>query len=165
MAGRNLFLSLILLISPLSYASYPLAPDPQRTPGELCSEEDPDFETYRYAERIPYCVRNVSYSRRQDIYDMYGIPEKCRSQYTVDHFIPLALGGNNSDSNLWPEHKSVKNARYDLEMDLFWALERGELTQEEAIEIVVTEKRGFKVNPVVHGSASVTDCGRADNLM
>lgn len=164
MAGRLFCFSLLIIFSPFSLASYPLAPDPQMTPGELCSEADPDFESHRYSEKIPYCVRNVSFSRRQKIYDLYQIPEHCRAQYTVDHFIPLALGGNNSDANLWPEHRSVKSARHRLEMDLFLALSRGELNQEEAIEIIVTEKRGFKINPI-HGATPTNDCGVSNNLM
>jgi hypothetical protein len=138
--------------------SYPLAPSPDLTPGELCSESDPDFDHHRYQENIPYCVRKLSASRKRDIYELHGIPEECRSYYTVDHFIPLALGGNNADANLWPEHINVKQARHRLEIDLFWALRRGEITQAEAIEVIVTEKHGFKVTPV-KGMNPKDDCG------
>ncbi len=164
MANRMWALLFSLLFSIPVFASYPLAPDPELTPGEFCTEEDPDFDHYRYNENIPYCVRKLSSHRKQKIYELYDIPEKCRNQYTIDHFIPLALGGNNADSNLWPEHVLVKHARQRLELDLFWALRRGEITQEEAVFIVTTEKRGFKVNPV-DTLAPNDKCGLPDNLM
>lgn len=137
--------ALILFISySFNTFSYPLTPDPEMTSGELCSEEDPDFSSYRYEEGIPYCERDVSGWRKEQIYELYNIPEKCRDHYTIDHFIPLAVGGDNSDVNLWPEHVLVKATRPDLELDLYYALANGELTQKEAIEIVIKEKMSHK---------------------
>ena len=120
--------------------SYPLIPDPEMTEGDLCTENDPDFTKYVYQENIPYCQRNVSRSRREKIYDQYDIPSDCRHRYTIDHFIPLSLGGSNADINLWPEHVLVKATRPYLEQELYLALERGEINQEEAIDIIVRKK-------------------------
>src|SRR3989338_8843935 len=120
--------------------SYPLVPDPEITQGDLCAKNDPDFEKYAYQERIPYCQRNVNWSRREKIYDEYQIPSKCRHRYTIDHFIPLSLGGSNADTNLWPEHVLVKATRPLLEQELYFAIEQGEINQKEAIGIIVREK-------------------------
>lgn len=127
----------------LAYA-YPLVPDPRITQGEVCTKSDPDFSYYRYQEKIPYCERNVDWHQREKIYDKYKIPSKCRGRYTIDHLIPLSIGGNNSDANLWPEHKLVKATRPLLEQELFEAVKRGELTQKEAIDIIVSEKNSAK---------------------
>jgi len=133
------FLFIVLLSANFAF-SYPLVPDPDLTEGELCTRSDPDFSTYRYEEQIPYCRRNVSRSRRDDIYDDYDISTDCQHRFTIDHFIPLALGGDNSDTNLWPEHVLVKATRPHLERELYLALEAGTMTQDEAIDIIVAEK-------------------------
>src|SRR3989344_8391636 len=130
----GLFLSINLAFS------YPLTPDPEMTQGDLCTKDDPDFEKYEYQEKIPYCERNVSFSRREKIYDEYKIPSDCRHRYTIDHLIPLALGGSNADINLWPEHVLVKATRPQLEEELYLALKQGDINQEEAIDIIVRKK-------------------------
>jgi len=118
----------------------PLRPAPQLTPGELCSRTDTDFKEFRYKERVPYCERNVSNSLKGHIYNLYGVHPKETSDYTVDHLIPLALGGNNSRENLWPEHIEIKALRKNLEFDTYRRLDRGEITQNEAVQIVYQAK-------------------------
>ncbi len=120
--------------------SFPLVPDPEITQGDLCTKRDPDFVMYKYQEKIPYCERNVSWAKRQKIYDEYRIPSRCRHKYTIDHFIPLSLGGNNADTNLWPEHVLVKATRLQLEEELYLTLAQGKINQKEAIDIIVREK-------------------------
>jgi len=130
---------IVLSLSTLAL-SYPLVPRQDLTYGQLCTERSPDFKNYRYAERIPYCERNVSRDRRNKIYDQYRIPNNCRNRYTIDHFIPLSIGGDNSDVNLWPEHKLVKATRPQLEQELYNSISRGRITQKQAVEIIVREK-------------------------
>ncbi len=124
--------------------AFPLIPDPEMTYGDLCDTRDRDFQNYRYGQRIAYCKRNVSKRQKERIYDEYGIPQKCRRRYTIDHFIPLSIGGSNADENLWPEHVKVKSTRPDLEEDVFEALRDGEITQKDAVEIIVKEKTSVK---------------------
>ncbi len=136
--------------------SYPLTPDPEMTQGDLCTKNDPDFSRYEYQERIPYCERNVSWRRREKIYDEYNIPSDCRHRYTIDHFIPLALGGSNADINLWPEHVLVKATRPLLEQELYLELEQGKISQEEAIDIIVEEKT--KEKQIIINKKHKSDC-------
>lgn len=126
--------------------SYPLVPRQELTYGQLCSVNNPDFSAYRYAERIPYCERNVSKGQRDRIYNMYRIPVSCRGRYTIDHFIPLSIGGDNSEANLWPEHKLVKATRPQLEQEVYNAVSRGRMTQKQAVEIIVREKTKLQRN-------------------
>lgn len=120
-----------------------IKPDPAVTSGELCTEQDRDYTGRRYNEQIAYCVRNVSWDRKTKIFREYGIPDHCRGEYTVDHFIPLALGGSNQETNLWPEHKHVKATRQNLEQELYYQLRDGMITQAEA----VAEITKVKMNP------------------
>lgn len=120
--------------------AFPLTPDPQMTPGDLCTTHDPDFKEFRYQENIPYCYRSVSSSTKKQIYVDYSIPTQCKKRFTIDHFIPLSLGGSNSKLNLWPEHVYVKATRQNLENQLYWDIRGGKITQAEAIEIIVEAK-------------------------
>lgn len=163
-------LSLSFLLSPLSShalsdntapqvlaqqeLAFPFIPDPSMTEGSLCSPKDPDFQRYRYDEQIPYCKRNVSRGDKKDIYRAYGVPRECQKEYTIDHFIPLSIGGTNHRDNLWPEHKSIKALRQHLEEDLYKKISQGEITQGEAVRIITDAKW----NPPVRNPNRYTFC-------
>lgn len=91
--------------------SYPAIPNANTTPGNLCTKSDADFAEYRYAEHIPYCDRHVTTGTKRAIYEAYGIPKEDQANYTIDHLIPLSIGGSNDRKNLWTEHKAVKATR------------------------------------------------------
>jgi len=131
---------IVLCLWPVLVFGYPLTPDVKETPGSVCNEDHEDFEEYRYPEQIPYCFRNVASSLKKKIYDWYGIPQNERKEYTIDHLIPLSLGGDNEDDNLWPEHKEVKALRPDLEIKLYVKLRDGKLKQRAAIDQILEAK-------------------------
>lgn len=121
-------------------ANFPVKPDPKVTNGDYCNPKDPDFVGYRYAEKVPYCIRNVSRYTKEEIYQVYNIPSKCQDEYTIDHYVPLALGGSNHEVNLWPEHKRVKATRQNLEIEMYWAVRNGEISQKEAVKAILQAK-------------------------
>ncbi|MEK6554773.1 MAG: HNH endonuclease signature motif containing protein [Bdellovibrionota bacterium] len=137
-------LAIILSLSISSYAFIdsikPKVPNEVQTPGELCDQKDPDFAELRYQEKIPYCQRNVSYFQRTAIYEEYKVPVALRGEYTIDHLIPLSIGGSNDSSNLWPEHRKIKALRPYLEQEVFNAVRDGQLTQKKAIQIILEAK-------------------------
>lgn len=138
---RHQLLSVIaIMVMSVSAHSYPLVPNLTQTSGDLCTTANPDFKEFRYQEQIPYCQRNVATGLKSRIYAEYGIAKRCRNRYTIDHFIPLSLGGSNQPNNLWPEHKMVKALRPDLEIDLYRQVRDGQLTQNQAIAIIVDAK-------------------------
>jgi hypothetical protein len=51
--------------------------------------------------------RNVTFEQYHEVYGEYGIryPEPYGA-YELDHLIPLELGGDNANANLWPEPAS-----------------------------------------------------------
>lgn len=120
--------------------AYPLFPNSQETSGSFCSESDPDFLEFRYIENIPYCERKVTASAKKKIFRRYGVPEVCWERYTIDHFYPLFLGGSNHSDNLWPEHKLLKKTRMNLEYSTFRLLQAGFINQQQALNIIATEK-------------------------
>lgn len=131
--------------------AYPTTPNKNATPGQLCTEDDRDFSEYRYEESIAYCSRNVSSATKKKIYESYRIPQSERSDYTIDHLIPLSIGGNNSPRNLWPEHKDLKATRPQLEQRLFEAVRDGEMRRDEAVRRVLQAK----FNPDLEEDAAI----------
>ncbi len=134
-----LILAFIFLFSIPSF-SYPLIPNPEWAKGSLCDRQDSDYEKDRYSQKIPYCRRNVETSLKHKLYDLYQIPENCRKRYTIDHIIPLSVGGDNTPQNLWPEHVHVKATRMRFEEEIFHEVRDGNLSQKEAVEIIIKEK-------------------------
>jgi hypothetical protein len=106
------------------------------TQGSLCTRDNPDFDALRYSEDVPHCARNVTIEKKIEICKRDGIED--RSQFTVDHIIPLSLGGDNSDENLWCQHYSL--AVTHLEQQMYLALSRDEITQQEAIATILRAK-------------------------
>lgn len=134
-------ISLWLFGSNAVAVNFPVKPNPDVTQGKFCDTEDPDFVDYRYDEKVPYCIRNVSRHTKKEIYDLYGVPERCRGEYTVDHYIPLFAGGSNHNLNLWPEHKSVKATRQNLEMQIYTQIKNGRISQQDAVDIITEAKQ------------------------
>lgn len=130
-------MNLMALIISVVISNYPLIPT---VPGSYCTPSDPDFSHYRYPERIAYCFRNVATWRKDDICERDGVYN--RSNFTVDHLIPLSHGGSNHDDNLWCQHKSINVT--SLENRMYRKLARGEITREEAVKIILNAK--FKVD-------------------
>lgn len=133
-------LTAIVTIMPLKGLAFPLTPNPQVTPGDICNRSNPDYKQDRYDEKIPYCQRNVASSTKKSIYRVYGIPDHCTGRFTIDHLIPLSIGGSNSVRNLWPEHKFVKATRQALEEQLYKKIAGGRITQKAAIDQILNEK-------------------------
>lgn len=136
-------LCVMMMLPSFATADVPITPNPNQTVGDFCTVNDPDFVEFRYAEQIPYCVRKVDSSRRAKIYDEYGIPARCRYLYTIDHFVPLSMGGSNQNQNLWPEHRDIKATRQNLELETYVALRDGRMTWRQAVRII----RDAKLNP------------------
>ncbi len=96
--------------APTAAATAPAAPsgvavpNPSLTPGEIF----PAATTGQIC-RSGYSgsVRRVELSQYRAVYAEYGIayPEP-RGTYELDHLIPLELGGDNANANLWPEPAS-----------------------------------------------------------
>lgn len=122
-----------MVVLSVALLAYLLIPPTQ---GRLCNQSDPDFDGLRYSEQIPHCSRNVTTEKKIEICKRDGIDD--RSEFTVDHIIPLALGGDNSDENLWCQHYTL--AVTHLEHQMYLALSRGETTQQEAVATVLRAK-------------------------
>lgn len=113
-------------------------PNSTYTYAHFCSERDSDFKELRYKQKVPICNRNVSSDEKQRIYNLYEIPAANRKSYTIDHLVPLSLGGSNDLKNLWPQPRSQSSA--PLETKVYNKVKNGEITIQEAINIILGEK-------------------------
>ena len=108
-------------------------PDPVKTPGSLCTATDPNFDGFRYKEKIPHCARNVSNQEKDAIATAYGLPKSEYVNVEFDHYIPLSLGGSDAQDNIWPEPHPGSFEKDKLEEQLFQQLTKGTITQAAAI--------------------------------
>ena len=112
-------------------------PDPQMTPGVLCSEQDPNFMGLYYKEKIPRCKRNVNTQEKVLIASRYGnIPQSDWPNYEFDHLIPLCAGGSDDVRNLWPQPRTDKDSleKDKLEDQICIQMTAGTLTQAQAVQ-------------------------------
>jgi len=137
---KSLLLVLVLAFSQFAVSSdqYPVGPNPTTTPGDVCANSG----VKRYPEQIDYCERNVSSDLKKELiktYDEkfgYQIEQLNRQDFKIDHFIPLSIGGSNSEKNLWPQHKSVYTVTDPLELVLSQKISAGRIKQAEAIRVI-----------------------------
>lgn len=141
-----LFLSIVGsgLLAQADIFSIPITPDETKTLGGYCSTQDPDFQSYVYSEKMISCKRNVSEEVRERVYQEYRIPLDFRKCYTIDHLVPLTLGGNNSFENLWPEHQFAREINSRLELKLYKAVTSGSMKSTDAVKVALEQKRNLQ---------------------
>ena len=125
----------------ISFSSFPydLTPDIDVAPGDLCTRNNKDFDGYRYNERIAHCKRRVSKSTKKKVCARQGVSDsERRKYYTVDHIIPLSIGGSNSMKNLWCQHRDIHTG--NLEFWVYNQLKDGSMTHAESIEYILDYK-------------------------
>ena len=136
-----------------------LTPFPIHVEMNLCHKTDKDYKENRYQQQIAYCKRNVDTADRKRIFEKYHVDWDDRNKYTVDHIIPLSLGGSNL--GIWPEHKAIRNHRRPLEIWNYWAIRQGCLGQREVLKVILSSK----YNPVFILEKSVKSYGNFQNYL
>lgn len=133
---KTLFAVFITLVyANLSWAI--TQPDWNKTPGMLCSPQDPNFSNYDYPEHIARCTRNVDNQEKLAIATEYGnIPQTEWSKYEFDHLIPLCAGGSDDIHNLWPQPIADAHLKDTLENEICIAMKAGTMTQAQAVQKV-----------------------------
>lgn len=132
-------LVLLLILFPSSIYAFPKTPAINIAPGEFCSESNKDFDGYRYPDNVVHCRRNVSHKTKNKICKLYGVYD--RRDYTVDHIIPLSLGGSNSEKNLWCQSRKILTA--NIEYYYYRMVRDGKMRHANAIHALMA----LKFNP------------------
>lgn len=124
---------------------FPKGPDSILTPGVLCNRPD----SQRYKEQINYCERSVDSQTKKEIIATYDrernfqIRQMQRSQFKIDHYIPLCMGGANERDNLWPQHQSIYDVTDPLEPVLCEKMAEGKLLQRDAVLLIKRAKNNL----------------------
>lgn len=146
---KIIFLGSLLALTLNAFAGnpFPRSPDLSLTPGALCNTPS----EFRYPERIAYCKRDVNSWQKELVFISYrkigwSLSGE-RSQYKVDHFIPLCIGGSNDITNLWPQYFTVYEKTDELEPLACEVLAKGRITQREVIELVMAAKLDLELLP------------------
>ena len=106
------------------------------TPGKLCTDKDLDYDGLRYAGKVPVCRGNMTEKMKAIVAEKYGIQQSSLPDYEFVYLVPLALGGTNDVSNVWPLHKADAAERALLEDKLCSELKSGKITQAAAVSAV-----------------------------
>lgn len=105
---KSCILVVVLFLSTSCFASPPLVPDPQLTPGDILTTDLTLLCRAGYTKT----VRHVPQSLKNKVYKEYGITKHKTGEYEIDHLVSLQLGGSNSIRNLWPQsYTTTPNAR------------------------------------------------------
>lgn len=149
---RVFFLTLTALSLTVEAAvpmAYPKFPEASLTPGSLCDTPD----RYRHPEQVPYCERNVNSFLKETVflaYKKYGYRlSSDRTNYKIDHFIPLCFGGSNYQNNLWPQHLSVSAITDPVEAIGCDKLGQGLISHQEALDLIVKAKLNLSEAPKI----------------
>jgi hypothetical protein len=144
---KRISIALVFLIATVAWGQqYPTTPNPEITPGSLCTHPT----SYRYKERIPYCERAVPSRLKEELIEAYDhrfgfhIGSMNRRQFKIDHFIPLCAGGSNDANNLWPQHQNVYRITDPLEEIVCVKMLRGKLKQVDAVKFIRAGKTDLK---------------------
>jgi hypothetical protein len=75
-------------------------PDSSITPGAFF----PDVDATAICElHYTQGIRQPRYNNKVEAFANYGVSIHDRDIYQVDHLVPVSLGGNNDEDNLWPQ--------------------------------------------------------------
>ena len=98
----------LFLVSSLAGAQF--MPNQTLTPGAVASISPARVCVAGYAE----ASRNVSRATLKKVYEKYGIVKaNCKNGCKVDHLVPLAIGGSNKITNLWPHEYGSEWTPYE----------------------------------------------------
>jgi hypothetical protein len=76
-------------------------PDPRLTPGAVLSADPAKVCTPNYSRT----VRKTTVAMKRETFRRYGLKYDLKA-FKVDHRLPLALGGTDTQANLWPSNRS-----------------------------------------------------------
>lgn len=122
---------------------FPIKPNLDMTPGSLCQHAS----STRYPEHIKYCDRNVEGDIKGQVFSNYDhefgyrTSQMERSQFKIDHLIPLCMGGSNNIDNLWPQHATIFEHTDPVEPYLCSLMADSKIKQAEAVQMIITIKQ------------------------
>ena len=118
-------------------------PNPDLTPGELCTQQDPDYIRTQHVgdpngpDIFAVCRRHVTKAMKKRVEQEYGITPDQAKGYVIDHRIPLCAGGSNDIKNLWPQPVAQSHEKDRLEDVICSDLRSGVMGLPESIDMIL----------------------------
>ncbi|HZD66247.1 MAG TPA: hypothetical protein VE152_09135 [Acidimicrobiales bacterium] len=78
-------------------------------------------------------------TERHQVFASYGIPYSQHDNYELDHLVPLELGGDNAEADLWPELGQIPNVKDHLENVLHDDVCSGRVSLATAQQAIATD--------------------------
>jgi hypothetical protein len=120
----SIALSVTLVLATTVRSQEASLPNPKLTPGRVAATDK---------DR-----RGVTIIMEKKVFARYRLPWSWRSQFKIDHLIPLELGGADTIDNLWPQRLSMKPYGADrkelLAEVLLTRIKAGQMTLAQAQE-------------------------------
>lgn len=138
MTRAALLLTALILTAPARAADVAL-PDPTMTPGGI----DPAVTLSEICNGTTKKRRPRTTAICDQVFAAYSIPPADRYHYECDHSIPIALGGNSTAANLWPQPnvEAEMKDRLEVEMQRRACVAYRTLTPEDAAKVLADEQR------------------------
>ena len=106
---RTLLTAALIVTAQAAFAQTTIVwPDPTLTPGAVRTTDVDDI-----CSTDTRSLRHGSRERSDLIYERYGVARSDEMQYTLDHLIPLEIGGADTIENLWPEPRRSLAGEWD----------------------------------------------------
>jgi hypothetical protein len=105
---RVLLAAALIVTAQAASAQAMVWPDPSLTPGAVRTTDVDDI-----CSTDTRTLRHGSRERSNLIYERYGVSASDRMQYTLDHLVPLEIGGADVVENLWPEPRRSLAGEWD----------------------------------------------------
>jgi hypothetical protein len=106
----------------IAVASWTL-PNSSTTPGAVGSADVRSVCVHGYSRTVRPAYTPAWRRFRTSVFHAYGIPHDQWPRYTIDHLIPLGLGGAPEDlRNVWPEPKAEAKRKDEVEDALIIAV-------------------------------------------
>ena len=114
---------LLLIATPAAVAGGFVEPNHELTPGAIVSRSAEAVCKRGYARSIRPRYDYVWRKFRASVFAAYHIPHDAWRSYTIDHLVPLELGGAPMDlRNVWPEPKTEARRKDHVEDKLHAAV-------------------------------------------
>jgi hypothetical protein len=127
------------------------APNPTLTPGATNpAVTDSTIRQTICVSGYTKTYRHVTATTKRAVYTEYGIPRSQQRHYTIDHLIPLEVGGSNDLTNLWPEPNTGTDDATTKDRDertLHRNVCSGRVTLEAAQQTILTKWGGASIAP------------------
>lgn len=115
-------------------------PDSKKTSGDVIPGTMLSWICNKWIDSTPPSMQTIL-----KVYKSYGISINDKS-YSIDHLVPISLGGSNDIKNLWPIKSIDLYHKRKVEKDLFRCVCNGLMPLKEAQAILIINWKAWNID-------------------